>query len=198
MDRRVIKTKNAIKETFFKLLGEKNLNQITVAEVSRRADIGRGTFYLHYSDVFDLYNSIEHEIYVDIERFIDDAHPSTNPDNLHALVNNAIQYLVEKRDRLILLTKPENNGNIRDKLKQLLSEKASKRTDAAESAFFASGVIGIVEEWLTNGLQVSQTQLSAMLHKILIKFNEVCGNDTFDKPTSTTIYAAETRTAGQT
>jgi len=170
MDRRVIKTKNAIKETFFKLLGEKNLNQITVAEVSRRADIGRGTFYLHYSDVFDLYDSIEHEIYVDIERFIDDAHPNTNPENLLNLLDNALQYIVEKRDRLILLAKPENNGNIVNNLRKLFTKKMLRKTGSAESAFVVSGIIGIIEEWLTNGLQVSQSQLSAMLHKILIRF----------------------------
>ena len=46
-DRRSIKTKRAIKEAFLKLLHEKEINKITVSDLSRRADLGRGTFYLH-------------------------------------------------------------------------------------------------------------------------------------------------------
>jgi len=57
-DRRVLKTERAIRETFLSLLKDTNLNQITVTELSRRTDLGRGTFYLHYRDVYDLYDHI--------------------------------------------------------------------------------------------------------------------------------------------
>ncbi|WP_425524836.1 TetR/AcrR family transcriptional regulator [Bacillus atrophaeus] len=62
-DRRSIKTKSAIKHAFLKLLHEKEINKITVSDLSKKADISRGTFYLHYKDVFDLYEQIEDEIF---------------------------------------------------------------------------------------------------------------------------------------
>ncbi len=51
-DRRNKKTEQLIKRVFLKLLKEKSLNKITVAEIARLADLGRGTFYLHYGDVY--------------------------------------------------------------------------------------------------------------------------------------------------
>ncbi len=48
MDRRQRKTREAIFAAFVALLSEKNYNQITVAEVIQRADIGRATFYAHF------------------------------------------------------------------------------------------------------------------------------------------------------
>lgn len=62
-DRRTIKTKRAIRESFLELLKEKEVQQITVSELSRKADLGRGTFYLHYQDVFDLYEQLEKELF---------------------------------------------------------------------------------------------------------------------------------------
>ena len=53
-DRRVRKTKKAIQEAYFRLLEKKRTEKITVAEITREADIDRKTFYLHYTSVQDL------------------------------------------------------------------------------------------------------------------------------------------------
>ena len=47
-DRRSLKTQKLIKEALAELLTEKELRQITVQEVSDKADIHRVTFYKHY------------------------------------------------------------------------------------------------------------------------------------------------------
>lgn len=39
-----------------------------------------------------------------------------------------------------------------------------------ESAFIVSGVVGVLVEWLENGLAVQHDKISALLYKILIKF----------------------------
>lgn len=57
-DRRIAKTKRAINEAFLCLLKQKNLNRITVTELSALADINKGTFYLHYNDIYALYNEV--------------------------------------------------------------------------------------------------------------------------------------------
>lgn len=54
MDRRVQKTKEAIRKAYFSLLMEKKHSHITVAELARRANIDRKTFYLHYQRVDDI------------------------------------------------------------------------------------------------------------------------------------------------
>lgn len=54
-DLRVIKTKKAINDSFLKLLQNRPLSKISIAELARDAQINKGTFYLHYRDVYDLY-----------------------------------------------------------------------------------------------------------------------------------------------
>lgn len=54
LDRRQRRSRAAIREAFKELLQEKDLSQITVTEIARRADRDRKTFYLHYSSIDDL------------------------------------------------------------------------------------------------------------------------------------------------
>lgn len=54
IDRRILKTKEAINKAFLELFSEKELEQITINDISDRANINRGTIYLHYKDKYDL------------------------------------------------------------------------------------------------------------------------------------------------
>ena len=53
-DKRVIKTKKNIRESFIRLLSEKSFDEITITELCRAAGMSRITFYTHYSDKYEL------------------------------------------------------------------------------------------------------------------------------------------------
>lgn len=57
-DIRVIKTNESIENALFTLLRSKPLSKVTVTELTRIARINKGTFYLHYLDIPDLYSKI--------------------------------------------------------------------------------------------------------------------------------------------
>ena len=61
-DRRVRKTRQQLRRCLAILLKEKKIQEITVREIMEMADLNRGTFYLHYRDVFDLLEQIEKEL----------------------------------------------------------------------------------------------------------------------------------------
>ncbi|SFB04143.1 transcriptional regulator, TetR family [Cohnella sp. OV330] len=54
VDRRIAKTQEALKKAVIELMTEKNFDDITIQEIADRADVNRGTIYLHYQDKFDL------------------------------------------------------------------------------------------------------------------------------------------------
>ena len=54
VDRRVRRTRKQLRECLVTLLKQKKVQDITVRELTELADLNRGTFYLHYKDVFDL------------------------------------------------------------------------------------------------------------------------------------------------
>ena len=62
MDRRVRKTRKQLRDCLILLLKEKKIQDITVRELTEMADLNRGTFYLHYKDVFDLLEQTETEL----------------------------------------------------------------------------------------------------------------------------------------
>ena len=53
-DRRVRRTRRALRKALSDLMEEKGYDQVTIEELTERADIGRTTFYLHYSAKQDL------------------------------------------------------------------------------------------------------------------------------------------------
>ncbi len=53
-DRRVRRTRRALQEALLSLMAEKGYDEVTVADLIERADVGRSTFYNHYADKADL------------------------------------------------------------------------------------------------------------------------------------------------
>ena len=54
LDRRVQRSKRALREALVRLMIEKGYEHISVADIAERADVGRSTFYAHYADKEDL------------------------------------------------------------------------------------------------------------------------------------------------
>ena len=61
MDIRIVKTKKAITEAFLQLRGQKALENISVKELCREAQINKSTFYSHYDDIYALSDALEKE-----------------------------------------------------------------------------------------------------------------------------------------
>ena len=70
VDRRVRKTRRQLRECLITLLKEKKVQDITVRELTDMADLNRGTFYLHYKDVFDLLEKTEAELQEDFNQLV--------------------------------------------------------------------------------------------------------------------------------
>ena len=69
-DRRVRKTRSLLRQALVRLMNEKSIQEITVTQLCEACDINRGTFYLHYTDVYDLLSRIEEEMLTDFENVL--------------------------------------------------------------------------------------------------------------------------------
>jgi AcrR family transcriptional regulator len=54
VDRRVARSKRRLKEALLALIDERDYEAITVGDITRRADVGRSTFYVHFTSKEDL------------------------------------------------------------------------------------------------------------------------------------------------
>lgn len=60
--RDVIRSQNAIKSAYLKLSLAKPTQKITIQEVIDAANVSRGTFYAHFSDIYGLRQAVEDEL----------------------------------------------------------------------------------------------------------------------------------------
>jgi AcrR family transcriptional regulator len=129
-DRRTIYTETVIKDSLIGLMREKPFNKITVKELCARAEINRGTLYLHYSDLLDVLDEIEndvldslHDDLMGISTYDEDRLPLTQ-EFFDAIANQDLLSLltVEQADftHIIDKTIAATKGNIMPALKQNL------------------------------------------------------------------------------
>jgi len=178
LDRRSEKTQKAIRNAFLTLLERKSISKITIAEISELADLGRGTFYLHYKDIYALYEEIENSLYSEIEQLLDRASLISTPENLLNLISEITEHIVNNRATFLLITNAGYNTRNLHKLKKLFYRKLlfedkkpyTPGFNAVNCIFAISGIIGITEEWLFNGLKLTKKQLVESIYDILEKF----------------------------
>ncbi|HIX43246.1 TetR/AcrR family transcriptional regulator [Kurthia populi] len=63
-------TKEVIQHALLELLKEKDFAKISVAEIAKKANINRGTFYLHYKDKDELFEAVQSAILMDLEQYV--------------------------------------------------------------------------------------------------------------------------------
>ncbi len=76
-NRSVLRTQNLLKTGLIELMQKKSVQQITVKELVEHVDLNRGTFYLHYKDIFDLLEQIEDELLENFREILN-ANPCRN------------------------------------------------------------------------------------------------------------------------
>ena len=180
VDRRVRKTRRQLRECLITLLKEKKVQDITVRELTDMADLNRGTFYLHYKDVFDLLEKTEAELQEDFNQLVC-KHDAVDLKQRPSVIFNEIYSLVYDNADLIEILLGENGDlNFVNRLKQLIREKCLKDwmevfrsgNAAAFDAFFSfivSGCIGLVQYWVQTGLKETPEQMAKLTEHIITK-----------------------------
>lgn len=77
-DLRIIKTKDSLRHALLALLKQKPLETITIAELCRDANINRGTFYLHYKEVHEVFKEYLEVIVEDLKISYEEPYYKTN------------------------------------------------------------------------------------------------------------------------
>ena len=122
-DRRVRKTKKAMTSALAQLLLEKPLSSISVREISELADINRGTFYLHYHDVYDMVEQLQNEIFEKLNEIVDLHEPKNNTDELFPMLVDLFHLLSENAELAKVFIGKNGNAAFVDKLKKVIHEK---------------------------------------------------------------------------
>lgn len=166
-DLRVTKTRRLIKATFLELVQAKPVQKITVTELAKRAEISKGTFYLHYLDIYDLYNQMVEETVAKIAGSFD-----PYPDLFSAPESFVRTFLFSQVEPLGLSLSAGERTLLTEKNMQSCSRYPQYFLDAFKEHIYQVGVLARCEE---NDIKIGFL-LTGML-SIVIQYRPLTAGD---------------------
>ncbi|ULT54513.1 TetR/AcrR family transcriptional regulator [Neobacillus drentensis] len=162
VDRRIAKSQVAIKNAVIELMSEKSFDDITIQDIADRADVNRGTIYLHYTDKYDLLDKMIEEHIENLRELCQSSSEMTFQEG------NYVWYEYFERHYLFFSTMLASKGApyFRSRFLDLVIEEFAAEVDTTEGKnqglsedvilqFFGSAVVGAVEWWFKNGMPLS-------------------------------------------
>ncbi|AIQ51450.1 TetR/AcrR family transcriptional regulator [Paenibacillus sp. FSL R7-0331] len=178
VDRRIIKTQEALKKAVLELMGEKSFDEITIQDIADRANLNRGTIYLHYQDKYDLLDKL-------IESHMDEL---SEMDEWACRLDwsNGLTPFFEyfEKNYLFFSTMLASKGapTFRARLLEYVmkgfneeidrdSGKNAELNEAVMLQYTGTAYVGIIEWWIKNGMphppQVMAKQVGTLLERSL-------------------------------
>ena len=160
-DRRVIKTKRAIRNAFAALIAEKDLNDITIKDISDVADINRKTVYNYYGGIHEILDEIENELVSSFEKVIQEIDFPRNLENPNKIFETLTDVINGDMEFYSQLMKIDANSHLVRKIvsalkirvKQTLAQQlpADKKKIELIADFITSGMLSAYQSWFNSG-----------------------------------------------
>lgn len=174
IDRRILKSQQAIKKAFIELMSETSFDQITILHISDRANVSRRTVYLHFIDKYDLLDKLIEE-HIEELRSICEAEVN-NPDG------TASWFTFFESHYSFFSTMLASKGApfFRDRFLAFVIDDIKKSWPLTESKtngvqaevvvpFIAAAYVGLVEWWFANEMPYPPHEMEQQVNILLEK-----------------------------
>lgn len=179
IDRRIRKTKQQLRLGLTKLLKEKSVNEISVRELSELADLNRGTFYLHYKDIFDMVEKIENEMFDQFYQTINKHDIDDDSDGRLYLLTDIFKFIADNADMCMVLLGENGDLSFVNKLKKVVEDRYlshwKKKFDTEHIgnfnyfySYIVSGCTGLFQAWLENDMKESPDEMAKLTESMII------------------------------
>lgn len=173
-DRRTIKTQTAFKDALFQLLKEKDLEKITISELSETANVSRMAFYYHYEDIFDLYKKTKDAFFTEFSSLYDKSEDHNYRNNMSLLQS----FLRNNAEAVKHFATKSDNNQFRTQLASTLEEQFRKivmyEMNTVESTdylnymitYHSAGIYAVYMKWIESDFAWSDEQLLNLIREI--------------------------------
>ena len=171
-DRRVRKTRKQLRMALMTLLLKKDIEHITVRDVSELADVNRGTFYAHYKDVEELLRQLEDELFSELQALGEKYREKFDEEDALAYLTEVFALAGENSDMVYALHATTVDMDFQNRLHRELTtqylavfmEKLGLSGSNAELvvAFITSGVIAAAIKWIEGGKEETPEELAQL------------------------------------
>ncbi len=176
LDRRVLKSKRALKEALLALMHKKSFKEITITDIVQKADLNRGTFYKHYTYKEDLLLEIIDDIIIDLVASYREPYKNSETFEVSKLTANAVKVFDHVQKNAIfykLIIDIELLHGFQYKLCEILKELSIQdfHTPAMDSpidkeiaaSYYAYALFGMLIEWIKGDFKYSSSYMAEQL-----------------------------------
>ena len=180
-DRRVRRTKRALRQGLAQLLTQKRLKDISVRELTDLVDLHRGTFYVHYRDIYDLYAKVQEEMIQEITQIME-SHPlDTNREYaLFPVAHELILYVKENQVLCSAMMGEHGDMDFVNDLGKIVGQRCIENWKVMYrgcppkkyeyfSVYVLSGCIGILREWINGGMVETADELAQIIEQMAVQ-----------------------------
>ncbi len=177
-DRRVRRTKKLLTQALTELLQKKQVNEITVKELTDLADMNRGTFYMYYRDIFDMLEKIEDELFQKLD-VIAQSHEHGDPtQQVKPILLDLFRFIEENQEMFRVLLSPNGDMNFLHRLYEAIRERSleiwkdqmgslgEKEFDYRYS-FVIFGCAGMIRAWVNRSCQETDMQMAELADRMI-------------------------------
>ena len=177
-DRRVRRTKKLLTQALTELLQKKQVNEITVKELTDLADMNRGTFYMYYRDIFDMLEKIEDELFQKLD-VIAQTHEHGDPtQQVKPILLDLFRFIGENQEMCRVLLSPNGDMNFLHRLYEAIRERSleiwkdqmgslgEKEFDYRYS-FVIFGCAGMIRAWVNRSCQETDMQMAELADRMI-------------------------------
>ncbi len=162
------KTINLIKKTFVELMEEKkSIENITVTELVKRANITRGTFYAHFDNIYDVASTFQEEI---LETVFKNEIIINNEKDLDIYLDQIFDYLKENE---VIYSKLSSSNEAMLFMKKLdkkiataLTKNLSNPYEYLNILFFSNGTINLIIQYFKGEINKSLDEIFAYIKQM--------------------------------
>jgi len=189
MSNKTDRTKIHIIQTFFAMMNEMGFDKITVANLSKRAEINRGTFYHHFPDKYAVLEEVEEEIYSTFKQVLTDHVGWAVTEKIDLYGRNQVEkffkeaclvvmnFLYERKEtaqtllgeygRPLFIEKLERAyiAAVQEKIR--LSPREFSELEKLQQEFIYHGAIAIVKRWIRSGAKQSPEEIAQVISKCM-------------------------------
>lgn len=180
-DLRVIRTRQMIKDAFVELMETVGFSNITVESLTKKANISRNTFYLHYTDKFALLDQFENEILNDLKTIVMNIPIAESfAVGEHATVLSSffvkLYEYIHEHHKVFQLFMNKNAApsflyKLHETIKAVLTEKKMINKFKIPENYALAFIVGVqtsfINEWLNSGMKESPQEIVAIIVSIV-------------------------------
>lgn len=169
-DKRSVRTRKLIKLALLKLVRTKDIEEISITELTALAGINRNSFYTHYDNIYNILDDINCDIISTIDNIVLKYTYHSFREDPYPLLHNFSEVITGNKYFTEYLLFSGSSGELIKKLKEMLCERFYKIyvTERGNDhphvkymlSFLVGGVFDVYQMWFTNDKDVPLDEIT--------------------------------------